>query len=128
MRDGDAGCFLLVIVAELYVVSRVKDGWVVCTCSDGGEAYLNRYVGRVGRRLGLHIGDDSGPVAAFDEGYGGPPIVPIVGADGAVSEGGKEASTPAWECVSQGSRAFGAFGGLYTSSACRLDGCGGIAR
>jgi hypothetical protein len=37
LGDGDAGCFLLVIVTELYSVSCVKKGRRVCTCSKGGK-------------------------------------------------------------------------------------------
>lgn len=53
----------------------------------GGGAYLNRHVGCVVGHLGLHIGDDIRPVASFDEADCSPPIVAVVGAHGAVSEG-----------------------------------------
>lgn len=91
MRDGDVGCCLLVVVAELYGVSGVEDG---CRSAMGWKAYLNRHVGVILGRLGLHIGDDIGPVTSIHEADGSPPIVAVVGADGAVSEGGEEASAP----------------------------------
>lgn len=74
-------------MAELYIVSRCKVD-VCLHVQQWGRAYLNRHVGRVGSRLGFHIGDDSGPVTSLHKRHCSPAIVAVVGADGAVSEGG----------------------------------------